>query len=29
MKINFWKLGILYINGGIYADIDVRPIKPI
>ena len=29
MRVNFWKLGIIYLNGGIYADTDIRPIKPI
>ena len=29
MKVGIWKLCVLYLYGGIYADTDTRPLKPI
>lgn len=29
MKSDFWRILILYIKGGIYADTDVKLLKPI
>lgn len=29
IKADFWRLCILFIKGGIYYDIDVKPIKPL
>ena len=29
MKVDLYKLCVLYIYGGIYSDVDMRPLKPI
>jgi mannosyltransferase OCH1-like enzyme len=29
MKAGLWRFGILYINGGVYADLDTECISPI
>ena len=29
IKADFWRLCVLYINGGVYADIDLKPLKPL
>lgn len=29
IKADFWRLTILYINGGVYSDIDNEPLVPI
>ena len=29
MKADFWRYCVLYINGGIYADLDAKPLIPI
>ena len=29
MRVDLYKLCILYIRGGIYSDIDIKPLKPI
>ena len=29
IKCDFWRVCILYINGGVYADADIQPLVPI
>lgn len=29
MWADIWKYLIIYINGGIYADTDIYPLKPL
>lgn len=29
MRADLWRLAIIYIKGGIYADIDVAPLRPV
>lgn len=29
IKADFWRLCVLYINGGIYVDADIKPVLPI
>ena len=28
-KADFWRLCVLYINGGVYTDIDLMPLEPL
>lgn len=29
IKADFWRLCVLFINGGVYADIDLEPLVPL